>query len=971
MDTAQRMVDSAAKAGGYTVGPVYHGTRMEFNIFYPESWFALNEKDSKPFGKTGRYFIRINNVVDNTFGQHEFPFAKSLEFDLEKGEPDAVVFFSKNMHFSPVLRVYDPSRVKLADPVTYDENGEVIPLSQRFNKNSNDIRFSLKSAASDTASGKDSPGRPELANPGQTPDARRAVRNVQTDMGTPESRTWDEVQAIADTLDPDAVSQAMSSGRELNDAETFRAIDVMNDVAAEALAANDWDHLTELARGFIRGGTELGRAMAARRDRWQTPHERMLQAIALGMAAPTGKVKKNLDKIDADIKKIKGAENLTDELKDELRKLKHLHAFWMQQHRAEIQALLDELARKNIEIADLLDRLEKLKPEEQTLANPTVQDAVTFIRTLQGRRATYRDAVYEYWISSLLSGPQTNVVNMSSNMLSGALEFFVERPLQILVNTAMGKKEGAQWGEMRYVLRGMGPGFVRAVQNAMLAYRTEQSAFQEDIKFHRKNRNNLPGLLDLGYASQHNTASISGTKGRIVRIPLRALLAMDEFSKSLFGQMEAGAQAYRMGKAKGLDGDALEQHISGQVGDLGSDAWAKALDTGMRLTFQEKMSDKAETLSKAVGDTGFAYTMPFRRTPINIFKTGIRKTPLGIMATAYNWGSLNDDAKVRRVTEGIMAMALSGGLAALLGIGGDDDDEPWLRITGSQPFKTTKPSIRDLNEREQPAQSIIINGKAYSYARLDPFATTLSSTVDVLNAVKNHKRGMDIYENLADVTSKIGAMITDKTFMRGIGDLVGAIQDPKNMTNWVTSFATSWVPNIVKSTVRAYDPSVRDAKNAGLMGTAYKATGYGAFLPTKVDLWGQPVEKAKGATAATDFLYRLLSPVGVIDTNAKPPRAKDLDRLILNYNNQNPNTTYAPAMPERDITFNKKKYDMTNDQYAEYCTVAGEATLKRLANARLNIQEPKPRDIEIIKKAIEKSREIAKYKFMRSLRKTA
>jgi hypothetical protein len=39
------------------------------------------------------------------------------------------------------IAVRDPSQIKSAEPVTYDNNGNVIPLSQRFNLNSNDIRY--------------------------------------------------------------------------------------------------------------------------------------------------------------------------------------------------------------------------------------------------------------------------------------------------------------------------------------------------------------------------------------------------------------------------------------------------------------------------------------------------------------------------------------------------------------------------------------------------------------------------------------------------------------------------------------------------------------------------------------------------------------------------------------------------------------------------------------------------------------
>ena len=36
---------------------------------------------------------------------------------------------------------FDPTQIKSADPVTYDDSGNVIPLSQRFQQSSADIRY--------------------------------------------------------------------------------------------------------------------------------------------------------------------------------------------------------------------------------------------------------------------------------------------------------------------------------------------------------------------------------------------------------------------------------------------------------------------------------------------------------------------------------------------------------------------------------------------------------------------------------------------------------------------------------------------------------------------------------------------------------------------------------------------------------------------------------------------------------------
>ena len=44
---------------------------------------------------------------------------------------------------STVYYIRDSSQVKSTDPVTYDDDGNVIPLSERFNPENEDIRFSV------------------------------------------------------------------------------------------------------------------------------------------------------------------------------------------------------------------------------------------------------------------------------------------------------------------------------------------------------------------------------------------------------------------------------------------------------------------------------------------------------------------------------------------------------------------------------------------------------------------------------------------------------------------------------------------------------------------------------------------------------------------------------------------------------------------------------------------------------------
>jgi hypothetical protein len=58
---------------------------------------------------------------------------------------DGVVFenVQDGGDFDTIYAVFEPNQFKSADPVTYDDEGNVIPLSQRFNPDTNDLRYAL------------------------------------------------------------------------------------------------------------------------------------------------------------------------------------------------------------------------------------------------------------------------------------------------------------------------------------------------------------------------------------------------------------------------------------------------------------------------------------------------------------------------------------------------------------------------------------------------------------------------------------------------------------------------------------------------------------------------------------------------------------------------------------------------------------------------------------------------------------
>ena len=199
MKAAQRMVDEAAKKAGYDV-KAYHGSKNIFTVFdeakrgsntkteTSKRWFfaadektansyypygALKEiykqhpnwewanpeklKDSKR-GKLYSLYLKLNNplVVDVAgydYASHRENADAWMEYveQAESNGNDGIILLNAmdnqlntSARESTVYMFRESSQVKSADPVTYDDDGNVIPLSERFNPKNSDIRYSHK-----------------------------------------------------------------------------------------------------------------------------------------------------------------------------------------------------------------------------------------------------------------------------------------------------------------------------------------------------------------------------------------------------------------------------------------------------------------------------------------------------------------------------------------------------------------------------------------------------------------------------------------------------------------------------------------------------------------------------------------------------------------------------------------------------------------------------------------------------------
>ncbi len=839
-------------------------------------------------------------------------------------------------------------------------------------------------AAQVQAAMKESPkvtGDPNLANPGTTEQTRAGMDVViQKARDAGFEVTDKEAKADAEKMlfqDYEGTVQRLESEGPRSVADIFAQKDIINRKFTEAFRTQDRAKLADAARfayQYVEGGSEQARMFRARADSIMGPEERAKQFVQRAILTPDKEL----------MAKAKGEQ--------------------------EIQRVLDKHVKEIERIAIALKKIGIDIEHLDTLAqNPDA--AAAAVRIVHIVKGNYFDKQYEYWMNGILSAPTTHVANNIGNMLSTGWDFTFQRVLEATANLAVRDPKSAQFGEFKYIAMGLtGKTLSDAWRRARFSFSREMPILADELgffgttKFEGK-RHAIEGNTSLPvemktYNLMGKQFRAPGLSGRFVRIPSRLLVAADEMAKSIIYNMELGAQSYRIAKEEGKTGQALAERIheimnspkdksnmlaiARMMGDTAQEslpgvkmkpdvsleAATRAWDKAEELTFQNRTGAVASSISSLRAKIpGFRYVVPFVATPANIMSMGIRKSPLGILGVAarvakqgaYSLKLTADGSfqyrpnlMVRDAAEQVLAW---GTLMAVYGMvaGGDDP-----LITGSG-ASFSEPGKKAAEARVRPPQSIRIGGEWVSYTRLEPLSTGLTVMVDAAEGVRDAKNGKDVSRVLADSHKTLVALVRDKTFMQGIGDLIRVMEAPDKTSQWLSNFSASFVPNLARSAMRSSDPMVRDYAVPGRgpewAANLAKRTGQKMFPlaaiapPPKVDLWGRDVEKADAP--GSDFMYRLTVPIAIQKTDGNIP-----DRFIMNWNNQNPNDGFYPSPPPRSFKAKLgKTVDMTDEQYNAFAKQSGKMAFDAVSQMGLNPNHPTLAMVEKMQAVISKMRE--------------
>lgn len=365
-----------------------------------------------------------------------------------------------------------------------------------------------------------------------------------------------------------------------------------------------------------------------------------------------------------------------------------------------------------------------------------------------------------------------------------------------------------------------------------------------------------------------------------------------------------------------------------------------AINEAQKATFRDasKMANMLSRLSHLNKGASLVVEgmLPFKKTPINILKRGVEYSPLGLIkAITYDLsmlrkGEANGGININEFIDGV-ACGLSGTLimtfgAFLASLGiiqggmGDDKEGQFEKLKGVQ------------------AYSVQIGDVSYTIDWMAPASLPLFVGVELFNAVQGEYENATI-SDIADSLAQISEPVFEMSMLSGLNNTFDAISFSDNKITAageeiVTGYLGQAVPTVLGQTARTIDGTRRRTyvdKNSGLPSGAQrfvqkimnKTPGVSYLNQPYVDQWGREDTNDNTFLRA---LENFVSPGFV--SEIKPT---ELDNALTELYASTGDTSVLPSSPQKYITSNGERVDLTGSQYTYLSKTRGKTAQRVLS----------------------------------------
>jgi len=536
----------------------------------------------------------------------------------------------------------------------------------------------------------------------------------------------------------------------------------------------------------------------------------------------------------------------------------------------------------------------------------------------KGMAAQSMDVMSEIFINSILSSPITHMINIAGNASFQGL-----RSLETYVASGFGRARSSMTGNADRVrareglarLEGIRHSLIDATLVAGKAFATETpvtSGSKIDARTRRAiGTTGNPGeILEMARNGELGPAAVNAY-GAYVRVPGRFLMSEDEFFKGIASRAALYEQAQirssniydetiRAGGTVEEAKEAAAIERAQVIENPPESVRLRAEEEAKQLTFQQDLKGWLGETQGAISHPIAKLFVPFFRTPVNIMKATLERSPLmaaypGFYKTLKQGGREADMAMARVATGSTI---MSGFAYSAFGFDGEDKS---TIIIGKGP---SDPDARRAMRRQgfQPYSINILQDdgsyKSLTYSRFDPLSGLLAMAADFAYYAQYEDDQNKLDRLGMAATLSTASYLMEMPLLQGASELQTALMQPNPADKFdalsellgekVTQAGLSALPGVgsaSRALTRTQDPTLRETQmlpEGGMFGEDitempsairgfYRAleeaqAGNPLFndnVPPRLNLWGEEIKAGKG------YAWEFISPVRVQDARFK------------------------------------------------------------------------------------------------------
>lgn len=353
-----------------------------------------------------------------------------------------------------------------------------------------------------------------------------------------------------------------------------------------------------------------------------------------------------------------------------------------------------------------------------------------------------------------------------------------------------------------------------------------------------------------------------------------------------------------------------------------------AIEQSQIATFQQYswLANKIGDIERKNAFTGMAIgsVVPFKKTPINIAKTGLNYSPLGFAKTLtydiseVKKGNMEASTLVDHLAQNITGSALTlvGYMLAMSGLlngSGDDDKE------GNYDYQLGKQSY-----------SITIGDGTYSLSWLTPVAMPLFVGANAYEQLVEGQEwnGDVVVETLAQTLDPLSEM----SFLSSLDSVLSSYDSGIKKfagigETMIQNYATQFVPTLSSQVASTMDDTKRSTKVSGDSGfkmfeetlnkLKYKIPGLRETLEPSTDIWGNEVKQ-------NENLFGRAFENFIAPYSRRENIATDIDAELKDVYAETGEDELLPSIPYNYLNYNGEKYKMSAKEYTEYKKMYGQ-----------------------------------------------